>query len=420
MTIPHQLGLRTLAVPTLFLILALGGCGQPENPSPNPEAPKVSSNQPQDLHFRALLIDLHADTPQRLVDENVDLGGRLPDGHLDIPRMREGGVDAQFFSIWVDPYLYPGRRGLDRAMKQIELVKAQVARHADQLEPATSPDDIKRIVAQGKLAALMGLEGGHPIQGEIEQLRTFYDLGVRYMTLTWSNSNEIGGSSGDSGRDRGLSDFGREVVREMNRLGMLVDISHVSDRTFFDTLAVTQKPVIASHSSARVFSDHPRNMSDDMLQALAKNGGVVCINFYPQFLDERFRQASRQVDQELKPKIDEVKQRWADDPVRLALERSKLYLEARRRTPPVPLSRIADHIDHIVQVAGIDHVGLGSDFDGIDAVPEGLEDCSKFPALTEELKRRGYADDAIIKILGGNLLRVFESVVQTSDLKPQP
>lgn len=368
----------------------------------------ADSNQLQDTHFRALVIDLHADTPQWMLDENVDIGERLPDGHLDIPRMRQGGLDAQFFSIWVDPYLYSGQRGLERAMKEIEVVKAQVARHADRIELATSPDDIKRIVAQGKIAALMGLEGGHSIYGKIEQLRKYHDLGIRYMTLTWSNSNEIGGSSGDKGRDQGLTEFGRQVVREMNRLGMLVDISHISDRTFYDTLAVTQKPVIASHSSARALCNHLRNLSDEMLRAVAQNGGVVCINFYPPFLDDRFRLASQQVDEELRPKINEMKQRYTNDPARFAVERTKLYMEARKRIPPVPLSRIVDHIDHVVKVAGIDHVGLGSDFDGVDALPQGMEDCSRLPKLTEELKRRGYSDEDIIKILGENVLRVFE------------
>jgi membrane dipeptidase len=397
----------------VFLLITLGGCRQSENSSRRTEAPMT--NQPQTVHFRALLVDLHADTTMRMINENIDLGRRLPDGHLDIPRMREGGVDAQFFSIWIDPYLYPGQPGLDRALKEIELVKAQVARYPDQIELATSPEDIKRIVGQGKIAALMGLEGGHSIAGNIERLYKYFELGVRYMTLTWSNSNEIGGSSGDDGRDRGLTEFGRQVVREMNWLGMLVDISHVSDRAFYDTLAVATKPVIASHSSARAFSAHPRNMSDDMLKAVAKNGGVVCVNFYPPFLDEQFRQASRQIDEEMKPTIDELKRRYANDPARLTAERTKLMTEARKRIPPLPLSRIADHIDHIVKVAGVDHVGLGSDFDGVDALPQGMEDCSKLPKLTEALKRRGYSDEDIIKISGGNVLRVFEANFQSGN-----
>jgi membrane dipeptidase len=321
------------------------------------------------FHHRALVVDMHADTLQRVLDEGVDLRAGAPGLHLDLPGMRAGGVDAQFFSIWPNPYQYWGESALERALALITSLKAQIQRHSEVLEQALSASDIRRIANKGKIAALMGIEGGHAINEDLDALREFFKLGVRYLTLTHSRSLSWAGSSGDAeGPQRGLSDFGREVVREMNRLGMMVDISHVSDRTFWDTLAVTTKPVIASHSAARALAPHPRNLTDEMIRAVAATGGVVCVVFFPVFL----AQDSSQVN-------------------------------------AVTLDRVVDHIDHIVHLTGIDHVGIGSDFDGIDLTPHGMETVARLPALTIELARRSYRPQEIEKVLGGNVLRVMEA-----------
>jgi membrane dipeptidase len=341
-----------------------------------------------------LAIDLHADTLQRVLDEGADLGEVSPQGHIDIPRMRAGGLGAQFFSIWVNPRHFPGAQAVTRAWKLIEALKTQIARHPDDLELATAAADIERINAGGRIAAAMGIEGGHAINGRIELVEEFFRAGVRYMTLSWSNSNEICGSSGDEGRERGLSEFGREVVRLMNRLGMLVDISHVSDKAFYETLDLTAKPAVCSHSNMREICHHPRNLTDDMLRALAQQGGVCCINFYPVFLDDNFSQLPVQLNKD-------------SAPANAARDKS-----ASIKAPSVNYRRVADHIERAVEIAGIDHVGLGSDYDGIPSVPEGLEDISKLPTLVAELQRRNFDRTAIEKILNGNIMRVFAAMAQ--------
>lgn len=342
-----------------------------------------------------LAIDLHADTLQRVLDEGVDLATASPHGHLDIPRMRAGGLNVQFFSLWVHPAAHPGARAVERTWRLIAALKEQIARHPDKLELATSPADIERITAAGRIAAAMGIEGGHAINGRIELVEEFYRAGVRYMTLSWANSNEICGSSGDQGRERGLSNFGREVVKLMNRLGMMVDISHVSDRTFYETLELSACPVIASHSNARALCDHPRNLTDDMLRALARQGGVCCVNFYPVFLDVNYYQ------------------NYSGGGYGMD-EASAREKQKSSALPMVSYHTVVDHIEHIVNVAGIDHIGLGSDYDGIPSVPAGLEDISKLPVIADELARRGFDVQSIAKILGGNVMRVFTATSKTS------
>lgn len=316
-------------------------------------------------------IDLHADTVQRITDHKVDIGTLSRDGHVDVPRMRQGGLGTQFFSIWVQPQRFRGEKAVDRTWRLIDDLKAQIHRCPD-LELALSAEDIERIDASGQIAAAMGIEGGHSIHGRLDLLEQFFEAGVRYMTLTWSNSNEICGSSGDCGREQGLTPFGREVVKLMNHLGMMVDISHVSDRAFFEVLDLTERSPIASHSNTRRLCSHPRNLTDDMLKALAKRDGVVGINFFPLFLDDRFQE----------------------------------YFKGDVK---ISYKRVVDHIDHAVQVAGIDHVAIGSDYDGIPAVPEGLEDISKLPVLAEELLSRGYKPQDIDKIFHANIMRVFKA-----------
>jgi membrane dipeptidase len=286
---------------------------------------------------------------------------------------------------------------------------------------AFSVDDIERAHKQKKLAALMGIEGGHSIENDIHLLRDYYRLGVRYMTLSWSNTNEWADSSGDINdakvaHHNGLSDFGKQVVLEMNRLGMMVDISHVADKTFFDAIAATKVPVIASHSSARALTDHPRNMTDDMLRAVAKNGGVVQTNFYDAFIDDGYRRAAdaqkKEAEAAVKARLAELKA--AGKPVTY-LDKDAVEREWAAKIPRPPLKSLIDHIDHIAKVAGVDHVGLGSDFDGVSgATPEGIDSAADLPKITQALLDRGYSAEDIRKILGGNLLRVFRQVERVS------
>lgn len=345
-----------------------------------------------------ITIDMHADTLQRVLDENVDLDGVTPGGHIDIPRMKQGGLNAQFFSIWVEPRAYPKEKAVTRSWNLIAALKKQLARFPEALELALSAKEIKRIINSGKIAAAMGIEGGHSLNGKIELLREFFDAGVRYMTLSWSNTNEICGSSGDNGREHGLFPFGYKVVRLMNELGMLVDISHVSDRAFYDVLKFSSKPVICSHSNLRKLCRHPRNLTDEMMRDLGQHGGVCCFNFYPTFLDDSYFHSYSSLAARLAAVAPQGEQ---------AVERERA--EWWRQLPKVSFTKVVDHIEAAVEIAGIDHVGIGSDFDGIPSVPVGLEDVSKLPALRDELAKRGFDAQSIAKVMGGNILRVFES-----------
>lgn len=361
------------------------------------------------LHHQAIVIDMHADTILRVLDEGEDLAAGAPGWHLDLNLMRQGGVDAQFFSIWADPYEYWGAAARDRAFALIGALDEQLEKHPSLMERAFSADDIRRIAASGKLAALMGVEGGHAINDDLEVLREFYQRGVRYMTLTHSRTTNWAGSSGDEiGRLTGLSAFGVEIVCEMNRLGMMVDISHVSDQTFWDVLRIAEKPVIASHSGARSLSNHRRNMTDDMIRAVAEVGGVVCVVFYPIFLDENYAAAARKVLYSLHQEADEIDRNLP--PLAASYAKDRLQIAAlQERVPPMSYTRLADHIEYIARLVGAKHVGLGSDYDGINCVPEGLETGASLPVLTAELARRGFKDDELEQILGGNVLRVMEA-----------
>ncbi len=371
-------------------------------------------NDPRVIHNRAILIDMHADTVQRILDEGVDINERLADGHLDAARMREGGLDAQFFSIWVEPQFYGagGKSAVERADRQIAAVRALAEQHPETWELATTATDIRRISQSGKLAALMGLEGGYAIDEKLENVEKYHRLGVRYMSPAWSVSTSWAGSSGDeAGPGRGLNEFGRAVVREMNRLGIMVDVSHVSDETFRDIVETSTKPAIASHSAVRSIVNHPRNLTDEQLRALARTGGVCAVVFYPAFIEPGWKEAQRIVDTEIAPQVDaashEMKGTFAEK--QLARDRVR-RAEYAKRLPPVSVARLVDHIDHIVKLVGINHVGIGSDFDGIQATPRELATVADYPNLTLELLRRGYTAADISKILGGNMLRVLEAV----------
>jgi len=388
----RESGMRFLVILSLFMALPL-------------KAEDELLKRAKEIHKRAIVIDTHADTPLRLLDEDLDLGARSSEGHVDLPRMREGGLGAEFFSIYVSPRFAP--HFLARGLAEIGAVLEQVEKHGRELELARTAADIRRIHAAGKIAALMGVEGGHTIENDPRVLDVLYRLGVRYMTLTWAVSTDWAGSSGDSGRDRGLGAMGRDIVARMNRLGMMVDISHVSDPTFWEALKVTRAPLIASHSCCRALCDHPRNLTDDMLRALAKNGGVAQINFYSGFLDGGYAAAQKKLDAQRETEDKRLIEKWKDDPARMSRARRRLENQYDARLPRPSFERIVDHIDHAVKVAGVDHVGLGSDFDG-STMPRGLDDVSKLPLITAELLRRGYKEPDIVKILGGNLLRVME------------
>jgi len=370
-----------------------------------------------ELHSQALVIDTHADTLQLVLDEKLDLALGSDKLEIDLPKARIGGLKALFFSIWVDPKLYSGERAVDRAFNLIAALKDQAERHPDSIEIATTASKVESVVKDGKFAALMGVEGGHAMNGKIENLYRLYDEGARYLTITWSNTNELGDSSGDLKSPKishhgGLSDFGRHVVGEMNRMGMIVDISHVSDQTFNDVMEMTTSPVIASHSCARSLCDHPRNLTDDMLRSVAGNGGVVCINFYPLFLDDGFRKEKKTVDDALKDTYDDIDRRCSNDPVLATIEKDRIQRQFLSKTESVSYERIVDHIEYVINIAGEDHVGLGSDFDGIPAKPRGMRSVADLPKLTRELRHRGNSDECIRKILGGNVMRVMKEVME--------
>jgi membrane dipeptidase len=379
------------------------------------------SSRARQIHNSAIVVDTHADTPQRFLDENFDIGNADPtdNGHVSLDKARAGNLGAEFFSIWVEPS-FKGQY-THRALDLIDSVYEQAARHPDRMMMAYSADDIERAHKQKKLASLMGIEGGHAIENDIRLLRNFYRLGVRYMTLTWSNTNEWADSSGDINdatveHHNGLTDFGKQVVLEMNRLGMMVDISHVADKTFYDAVATSRAPVIASHSCARALSDHPRNMSDDMLKAMTKNGGVVQVNFYSAFVDENYRKAAAALEKDrdaaIKKFVEEHKAQGKPVPY---AEYDRVQREWAAKVPRPAFKSLIDQIDHIAKVAGVDHVGLGSDFDGVSgATPEGIDSASDLPKITQGLLDRGYSADDIHKILGGNTLRVFREVERVS------
>ena len=370
------------------------------------------------VYREAIVIDTHNDMPSRMLDDGYDPDVRNPpgfgprEGHTDLPRLMESGLTAEFMSAWIDaPYAARPGASFERAMQHVSTIHAWVDRHPDRLTFATTAADVRRAKKEGKVAILIGVEGGHAIESSLDRLRDLHASGVRYLTLTWNNGLPWAGASigADGTRTGGLTPFGREVVREMNRLGMLVDLSHVSDSTFFDAIAVSSAPVIASHSSARALSDYPRNLSDDQLRAIARNGGVVNINFFSRFLDSEYRARAEEVDAQ----IARARAATPDGPAGSA---QRATLSARRDSlmaalPQTPFSVLIDHIDHVARIAGIDHVGLGSDFDGVSALPVGMEDVTRLPRIAQALLDRGYSEKDVARMLGGNMLRVMDRVL---------
>jgi membrane dipeptidase len=360
------------------------------------------------LHFSSIVLDTHDDTTQRFFSTDFDIAKRNADGSIDIPRMREGGMNAIFFSIWIDGRIM-GPPAVQKALDQIDAVHENVRRNSKDMAFCRTADDVRRAHAQGKIAALMGVEGGHMIGNDIRVLRIFGDLGVRYMTLSHFYNDEWADSSTDKPAHNGLTDYGKEIVREMNRQGIMVDISHVSDKTFYDALEISKAPLIASHSSCRALCNHVRDMSDDMIKALAAKGGVIQINYEMSFIDQAYKDASDKLSGGVVAMVDRLRKECGDNEDCMGKKMAEMQKQAvaEGKLPHVGWERIIDHIDHAVKLVGSDHVGLGSDFDGA-SMPEGMEDASKLPKITEALMRKGYSDDDIRKILGGNLLRVME------------
>jgi membrane dipeptidase len=414
---------RVMALSVCGLFLSAGPFSHAQATSGSHKEKMSSSQDPLAVHNSSIVIDTHADTPQRFVDEHWNFTDPLDGGMLNYESAKKGNLDAQFFSIWVDPSQYPANASARRTMELIDGTLEQVRRAPDKLAFCVSAEQIVAAHKQGKFAVLMGIEGGHSIEDSLGLLRDYYRLGVRYMTLTWSNTNDWADSSGDIDdptvkHHNGLTPFGKQVVAEMNRLGMLVDISHVSDKTFWDVMETTKAPVIASHSSARALTNAQRNMTDDMLRAVAKNNGVVMVNFFPAFIDEQWRQAWNAQKPERQKAQDalEAEYRAKGQPVPYAAS-DRIDREFADKIGRAPFNSLIDHFDHVIKVAGIEHVGIGTDFDGIPVPPEGIDSAADLPKITRALMERGYTAEDMHKLLGGNLLRVFQAV-QAAQEKP--
>lgn len=358
----------------------------------------------QRIHKEALVVDAHNDVLYQSVMRGKDIGKRINTGHTDLPRLTEGGVDVQVFAVWCNEKYSKGK-AFAYANKQIDGLMKIVHGYPQDIALATDSESIRHIVGQGKIAAIIGIEGGHMIEGRMDYLDSLFARGARYLTLTWNNSVDWATSATDETRNpgklkhKGLTDFGRQIIHRMNELGMMVDLSHVGRQTFFDVMEITSKPVIVSHSNAYALMAHPRNLRDDQIKAVAENGGVICLNFYSGFLDPMHY-----------TKINRLYEKYvtAQDTVKRSTDTkySLLPAAAKEQLRP-PLSLLLDHIDYMVKLAGIEHVGVGSDFDGITSTPKGLDDCGDFPKITEGLLQRGYSEAAIRKILGENVLRVM-------------
>ena len=368
------------------------------------------------LHFSSIVLDTHDDTTQRFFSKDFDLGKRNPDGHVDIPRMREGGMNAIFFSIWIDGRIM-GPPAVQKALDQIDAVHENVRKFSSDMIFARTAEEVRQAHRQGKIAALIGVEGGHMIGNDIRMVRIFGDLGVRYMTLSHFYNDEWADSSTDKPAHNGLTEYGKEIVREMNRQGIMVDISHVSDKTFYDALEVSKAPLIASHSSCRALCNHVRDMSDEMIKALAAKGGVIHINYEKSFIDQSYKDAydKATAGAGVVGTLNQITKQCGDDQecVARAGTAFERKLTEEGKLPHVSWERIVDHIDHAVKLVGSEHVGLGSDFDGA-SMPEGMEDASKLPKITEALLRKGYSDADVRNILGENTLRVMDRVERVS------
>jgi membrane dipeptidase len=411
---------RRFLVPFVLVLQACATTGTTEGVPTSAPASLAVSAEAARIYRDAIVVDTHNDVPSKMIDDGYTAdvrhgpGFAKDQGETDLPRLLESGITGVFFSAYVDPEKFTFRTP-DASWKQtqvyLDTIHAFVNRHPDRLLFASTASDVRKAKAEGKVAILIGVEGGHAIENSLDNLRELHRRGVRYMTLTWNNGTAwAGAAAGLNGtRTGGLTEHGRAIVREMNRLGMLVDISHVSDSTFFDAVATTAYPVIASHSSARALNPHRRNMSDDQLRAVARNGGVVNVNFYSAFIDPRFLAKSDSIARVVEAEARLALQQPGADSIAIRAASARRLDAAVRSLPRPPLSVLLDHFDHIARVAGVDHVGLGSDFDGVGGLlPAGMDDVTRLPLIAQGLLDRGYSARDIQKILGGNMLRVME------------
>lgn len=368
-----------------------------------------------DVHRRAIIVDGHCDTPYRMLRHNVHLDEHDTEAQVDLRTLVESGITASFFAAYVPPF-YAGRGAAKFAYRVIDLIKTETARYAGQLMFCTDSDGIRAAKKHGKAAIMIGIEGGHAIEDSLDTLRDFYRIGARYMTLTHVNTNNWCDSSGDGGRHGGLTDFGREVVHAMNELGMIVDISHVSDAAFFAAVETTRAPLVATHSSCRALCRHPRNMTDEMLRALAENGGVCMINFFSAFVNDAVAEVVLRAQKRVRePKTEGGTEEMPNDAV--DWDEYLKWFNALG-CPTAKMEDVVSHVMHAVDVAGIDHVGIGSDFDGVPALPDDLQTAAALPSLTARLLERGLSESDVEKILGGNFMRTFaeiENVKSTAD-----
>ena len=361
-----------------------------------------------EVHRRAIIVDGHCDTPYRIFRHHVHLDEHDTEALADLRTLQEGGITASFFAAYVPPF-YADRGAAQFARRLIRIIHAEAARNPEALTFCTDSAGIRQAKRDGRIALMIGVEGGHAIEDSLDILRELYESGARYLTLTHVNTNNWCDSSGDAPRHGGLTDFGREVVRTMNDIGMIVDVSHISDAAFAHVIETTRVPVVATHSSCRAISRHPRNMTDDMLRALAKNGGVCMINFFSAFISDQVAEVIMKAQR--RPKKDGDPKGGTEE---LPDDRTDwdTYLEWFQALgcPTASLDQVADHIFHAAAVAGIDHIGIGSDFDGVPALPSGLETAAGLPALTARLLERGMSEGDVEKVLGGNFMRVFEQI----------
>ena len=380
---------------TLLPLLCILACSSaPQKPAAAP-----ASAEELELHQKAIVLDTHSDITEAIFYEGYDFNARHTDRHLDLPRMREGGLDGEFFSIFVHPESVDIHQFFPEAMKQIDALEAVAGKSSGKLAVAKTAAEVRKNAEAGVTSMLLGLEGGHMLlpgseDEQIVHLKRFAARGVKYMTLSWSSSSPIGGSTAEAEQE-GLTPFGKRVIKEMEGAGVIVDLSHGSDPLFWDVVRIAKKPVMLTHSAARALANHPRNASDAMIEAVARTGGVVCVNFSRTFLDDAFRKKAQGLLQKTKAMHNS--------------EKIQLYAAQKPPLPDVPLSRLIDHLEHVAKVGGPGTACLGSDFDGVPMTPNGLEDVSKLAAITVELKRRGWSDENVKKVLGENVLRVLAS-----------
>lgn len=367
----------------------------------------------KELHFRSLVIDGHNDAIQRIIS-GEDLGKLTENGHIDIPRIRKGGVDVAFFAIWVPPYVKK-KSYYDQAVDQIRSFHQFIEKNKNEIIILKKFSDIEYYKAQNKIISILSMEGAHPLEDKLENLDHFYELGIRSIMPTWNNSTSWATSATDESQKKikrkGLTELGKKFIKRMNDLGILIDVSHLGEQTFWDIIKITKKPIIASHSSVWNICPNKRNLNDEQIKAIAKSGGLVAINFAPSFLDSTFEKKEKRLRLRYSKTIDSIKNNWVGNVLSREFYIGQLFKHEYDKIIPSVVA-VVDHIDYIVKLVGVDYVGLGSDFDGIGVAPKGLEDISYYPNITKELLRRGYAEDDIKKILGGNFMRVLKQVLK--------